>query len=47
VKKIIALVVASVMVAGVATPSFAQTSGDNCVFKDKTLCKTESLVPTV
>ena len=45
-KKIFALVIASVMVAGVATPSFAATSGPNCVFKDKALCTTESLSPT-
>lgn len=43
-KKILALALASLMVAGVATPSFAATSGDNCVFKDKSLCVTESLV---
>ncbi|MET0436830.1 MAG: hypothetical protein ABW043_04990 [Devosia sp.] len=43
-KKIIALAIASLMVAGVATPSFAATSGDNCSFKDKTLCVTQSLV---
>ena len=40
-KKIVALAIASLMVAGVATPSFA---ADNCSFKDKTLCVTESLV---
>jgi len=40
-KKIIALVVASVMIAGAAAPTFA---ADNCAFKDATLCKTESLV---
>ena len=45
-KKIFALVIASVMVVGVATPSFAATSGPNCVFKDKSLCTTESLSPT-
>jgi len=44
-KKIFALVIASVMVAGVATPSFAATS-DHCAFKDKSLCVTESLSPT-
>lgn len=45
-KKFIALVVASVLVAGVTTPSFAASPSDenNCVFKDKSLCKTESLV---
>ncbi|MBN9335974.1 hypothetical protein [Devosia sp.] len=42
-KKIFALVIASVMVAGVATPSFA---ADHCAFKDKSLCVTESLSPT-
>ncbi|MDV3250337.1 hypothetical protein DevBK_03210 [Devosia sp. BK] len=45
-KKIIALAIASLVVAGVATPSFAATSGPNCVFKDKSLCVTESLSPT-
>ena len=40
-KKIIALVVASVMVVGAAAPTFA---ADSCAFKDATLCKTESLV---
>lgn len=44
-KKILALVVASVMVAGVATPSFA-ANADHCAFKDKSLCVTESLSPT-
>lgn len=43
-KKIIALVLATAMVAGAAAPTFAATSGDNCSFKDKTLCVTESLV---
>jgi hypothetical protein len=43
-KKIFALVIASVMVAGVATPSFA--AADHCAFKDKALCATESLSPT-
>jgi hypothetical protein len=43
-KKLFALVIASVMVAGVATPSFAATSGDKCVFKDKSMCVTESLI---
>ncbi|WP_156464143.1 hypothetical protein [Devosia sp. Leaf420] len=45
-KKIITLAIASLVVAGVATPSFAATSGANCVFKDKALCTTESLSPT-
>ena len=40
-KKIFALALASLMVAGVATPSFA---ADHCAFKDKSLCVTESLV---
>ena len=40
-KKIIALVLATAMVAGAAAPTFA---ADNCSFKDKTLCVTESLV---
>ncbi|WP_161796863.1 hypothetical protein [Devosia soli] len=44
-KKIFALVIASVMVAGVATPSFA-AAPDHCAFKDKTMCVTESLSPT-
>lgn len=43
-KKIIALVLATAMVAGAAAPTFAATSGDNCSFKDKALCVTESLV---
>lgn len=43
-KKIIALVFATAMVAGAAAPTFAATQGDNCTFKDKTLCVTESLV---
>ncbi|WP_160194769.1 hypothetical protein [Devosia riboflavina] len=43
-KKIIALVFATAMVAGAAAPTFAATSGDNCSFKDKALCVTESLV---
>lgn len=42
-KKIVALAIASLMVAGVATPSFAATSGDHCAFKDKSLCVTQSL----
>ena len=42
-KKIIALAIASVMVAGAAAPSFA-ASPDHCAFKDKSLCVTESLV---
>lgn len=45
-KKILALALASLMVAGVATPSFA-ASADNCAFKDKSLCVTESISPTV
>lgn len=44
-KKIFALVIASVMVAGAAAPTFAATA-DHCVFKDKSLCVTESLSPT-
>lgn len=43
-KKIIALVLATAMVAGAAAPTFAATSGENCVFTDKALCTTESLV---
>lgn len=43
-KKLVALVVATVMVAGVATPSFA--GEDHCAFKDQSLCKTESLSTT-
>lgn len=45
-KKLIALAVASIVVAGVATPSFAAVSGEHCTFKDKALCTTESLSPT-
>lgn len=46
-KKIFAVVLATVMVAGAVAPSFAMaTSGPDCVFKDKTLCVTESLSPT-
>lgn len=45
-KKIIALVFATAMVAGAAAPTFAASTSDvnDCVFKDKTLCITESLV---
>jgi hypothetical protein len=43
-KNLFALVIATVMVAGVAAPSFADE--DHCVFKDKSLCKTESLSTT-
>ena len=43
-KKIIALVLATAMVAGAAAPTFAATSGDHCSFKDKSLCVTQSLV---
>jgi hypothetical protein len=42
-KKIIALVLATAMVAGAAAPSFAATA-DHCAFKDQTLCVTQSLV---
>ena len=46
-KKFLAVVLATAMVAGVAAPTFAMsTSGPDCVFKDKTLCVTESLSPT-
>lgn len=44
-KKIFALILATVMVAGAAAPSFAATA-DHCSFTDKTLCVTESLSPT-
>ncbi|SFV30380.1 hypothetical protein SAMN05216456_1000 [Devosia crocina] len=40
-KKILALVLASVMVAGAAAPSFA---AETCAFKDVNLCTSESLV---
>ena len=42
-KKFLAIVLAAV--AGLAVPSFA-ADADNCVFKDKSLCVTESLSPT-
>jgi hypothetical protein len=42
-KKLVALVLASALIAGAAAPSFA---ADNCAFKDKALCVTESLSPT-
>jgi len=44
-KKFLAIVLAAVAVAGLAVPSFA-ADADNCVFKDKSLCVTESLSPT-
>lgn len=42
-KKIFALILATVMVAGAAAPSFAATSGDQCSFTDKSLCVSQSL----
>lgn len=41
-KKILALVIASVMVVGAAAPSFA-AAPDKCVFKDASLCNTQSI----
>ncbi|WP_449394587.1 hypothetical protein [Devosia riboflavina] len=42
-KKIFALILATVMVAGVAAPSFAATASNDCSFVDKTLCVSQSL----
>ena len=43
-KAIFASLVAALLISTTAAPTFAATSGDNCSFKDKTLCVTESLV---
>ncbi len=42
-KKLFALIVAAIMVAGATVPTFAQPQGDHCPFKDKSLCVTKSL----
>lgn len=39
-KKILALVLAMAMVAGVAAPSFA---AEKCVFRDASMCVTQSI----
>lgn len=43
-KKIFALVIATVMVAGVAAPSFAATA--TCTQTDQATCVAQSLSPT-
>lgn len=47
-KAIFAGVVAAFLISVTAAPSFAASTSDvnNCVFKDSTLCATESLSPT-
>jgi len=43
-KKIFALILATVMVAGVAAPTYAATA--SCTYADNAICATESLSPT-
>ncbi|MCW5721058.1 MAG: hypothetical protein KIS86_07940 [Devosia sp.] len=42
-KKIIAAVLATVLVTGAVAPAFAESYLQNCVFKDKSLCVVEAL----
>lgn len=47
-KAIFATLFATLLVSATAVPSFAASTSDvnNCVFKDSSLCATESLSPT-
>ncbi|MET3924740.1 hypothetical protein [Devosia sp. 2618] len=47
-KKLISAAIASAMLIAVAAPAFAApaNSADNCVYKDASLCKTESIYST-
>lgn len=47
-KAIFATLFATLLVSATAAPSFAASTSDvnNCVFKDSSLCVTESLSPT-
>lgn len=47
-KAIFASLVAAVLISATAAPTFAASTSDvnDCVFKDSSLCTTESLSPT-